>query len=401
MADRRGLIAEILVLAAIGVACVLVLRAGAGSPGAAALDCRPDEETSGLPPTPTQPEVPGARIQRHCLNEGVGDPWGTAFDAGGNLWVAEPGCDFAPTCPATTPPGQIGEIAAGSNRIRHFTLPDIAGNQPVFVQPDGGGHIWFTTPNNSMIGEFDPFAGRFIGQWPVSFGSGPWDLAFSNGVLWYTEHFVSAVGRFDPVTHLHTDVPTPSGTSNPYGIAADDTIAPGRVWFTENNPEVARIGVVDSAQGDRISEFPVRAEPPQTMTLTPHMITIDHAGGIWWTEGSERMIGHLEPNEALTDGACGTASGSCTGIHEYLVSSPAGCPQSHISGIAVDKSAPIVWFDDSLSSQLGNINTVTDDITMLPLQGCSSHAHDGLAIDPRNHVWWDEEFANALGELVR
>ena len=38
---------------------------------------------------------------------------------------------------------------------------------------------------------------------------------------------------------------------------------------------------------------------------------------------------------------------------------------------------------------------------MLPLQGCSSHAHDGLAIDPRNHVWWDEEFANALGELVR
>ncbi len=35
------------------------------------------------------------------------DPWGTAFDSSGRVWVALPGCDFAPSCPTSTPPGKI------------------------------------------------------------------------------------------------------------------------------------------------------------------------------------------------------------------------------------------------------------------------------------------------------
>ena len=31
---------------------------------------------------------------------------------------------------------------------------------------------------------------------------------------------------------------------------------------------------------------------------------------------------------------------------------------------------------------------------------CGVHPHDGLNLDPALHVWWDEEFANALGELT-
>ncbi len=28
------------------------------------------------------------------------DPWGTAFDSSGRVWVAMPGCDLAPSCPS-------------------------------------------------------------------------------------------------------------------------------------------------------------------------------------------------------------------------------------------------------------------------------------------------------------
>src|SRR5438045_8156256 len=52
----------------------------------------------------------------------------------------------------------------------------------------------------------------FVGQWPVTPGSGPWDLAFSNGQIWFTEHFGAAVGRFDPVTHAHQDFPDRKST---------------------------------------------------------------------------------------------------------------------------------------------------------------------------------------------
>ena len=397
MTDRRALITNVLVLGVMVLAFVLLVHAAHRS-AAIATDCGRDSEATKVP-APSQPETPGTRILRHCLNEGRGDPWGTAFDRQGNLWIAEPGCDFAPTCPATTPPGQIGKIAAGSNAVRLYTLPNIPGNQPAFVLPDDFGNVWFTTPNNSMIGEFDSRAGKVVGQWPVTIGSGPWDLAFSTGALWYTERLVSAIGRFDPVSHLYIDVATPSPNSHPYGIAADDVLAPGHVWFTENNPAIARIGVVDTAQGNAVSEFAIRGDPPPT--LTPHMIAIDRDGGIWWTEGFEGVVGHLDPKAASIE-PCGSAAGTCPGIREYTLPPATGaCPGSHISGIAVDESAPLVWFDDSLSSELGNINTLTGAVTMLPLQGCSAHAHDGLTIGPRNHVWWDEEFANALGELVR
>src|SRR6266705_5475407 len=35
------------------------------------------------------------------------DPWGTAFDSAGNVWVAVPGCNPNPDCGNKTPPGKI------------------------------------------------------------------------------------------------------------------------------------------------------------------------------------------------------------------------------------------------------------------------------------------------------
>src|SRR5258708_31483358 len=36
-----------------------------------------------------------------------GNPWGTAFDSTGRVWVALPSCDFAPRCASGTAPGKI------------------------------------------------------------------------------------------------------------------------------------------------------------------------------------------------------------------------------------------------------------------------------------------------------
>ena len=106
-----------------------------------------------------------------------------------------------------------------------YTLPNISGNQPIFLAFDGSGNLWFTTPNNSMIGEFNPSTGLFVGQWSVTAGSGPWDLTFAGGKVWYTEHLVSAVGSFDPSTHAHRDFQTPTANSNPYSIAAAGSLS--------------------------------------------------------------------------------------------------------------------------------------------------------------------------------
>src|SRR5579859_5938718 len=52
------------------------------------------------------------------------DPWGTAFDSSGHVWVAVHGCDPQPTCPTGTPPGKIEEFdPSTSSWIATIQLP--------------------------------------------------------------------------------------------------------------------------------------------------------------------------------------------------------------------------------------------------------------------------------------
>jgi streptogramin lyase len=323
----------------------------------------------------------------------VGEPWGTAVDRRGNIWFAEPGCDFEPTCPAGTPPGQIGELKASSHTVVLHTLPDIPGNQPIFLAFDPSGNLWFTTPDNSKIGEFDPVTGKFVGQWSVTQGSGPWDLAFSNGTIWYTEHLVSAVGAFNPLTHQHRDFTTPSVNSNPYGIAADGPL----IWFAENNSSVDRVAVLHSASpSDSISEYPI----VHPLSGTPHMVTIGPNGHPWWTEGWSDTIATLDPGLA-TPGQCGTTSGVCKGVQRFALPRPARCLNgAHASGIAFDLARGLVWLDNSLTTQLGSFDPTTRRFALRTLSNCNAHPHDGLKLGLGDTVWFDEEFANALGELI-
>jgi streptogramin lyase len=330
-----------------------------------------------------------------------------AMDASGNVWFAEPGCDFAPTCASRAPAGQLGELLAGSSTVRFYRLPNITGNQPIFVALDSAGNVWFTTPNNSMIGEFNPTTQSFVGQWAVTPGSGPWDLTVANGKIWYTEHLVSAVGEFDPGTHTHSDFMTPTNPTNPnnpnptypYGIAASGSL----IWFTENTNTVARIAKLDTSASNQISEYLIRPQLPGGQGLTPHMIGVDANGHPWWTEGWVRDIGTLDPG-AATPGQCGTVSsaGDCSGVTELpLPAAPSNCTSSHVSGLAVQagSNSPI-WLDDSLSGQVGDYNRATQQFALDNLN-CGVHPHDGLNLDPALHVWWDEEFANALGKLTQ
>jgi streptogramin lyase len=366
----------------------LVYRpAGGGPPGALPLDGRSAFAVSPRARASAQPN-----LETFPITGGVGDPWGTAVDSSGNIWFAEPGCDFAPTCAPDARPGQIGKLNPSSGAFTHYTLPAIPGNQPIFVAFDNSGSLWFTTPNNSMIGEFSPSTGTFVGQWPVTGGSGPWDLIFANGQVWYTEHFASAVGAFDPASHTHQDFQTPSPNSNPYGIAASG----GLIWFTENNSSVDQIAVLDTAGSNAIAEYPI----VRPLSGTPHLIGVDATGHPWWTEGWSDTIATLDPAVA-TPGSCGTGSGTCKGVQRFRAPPAATCGGgAHTSGIALEDGADRVWFDNSLTAQVGSFTPSAGTFVMTTLSNCGAHPHDGLGLDTAGDVWFAEEFGNALGELI-
>jgi streptogramin lyase len=351
-------------------------------------------------PAPAQHPAPRAvpratatqTVNTYWATQGVGNPWGTAIDAAGNVWFAEPGCDLAPTCPPGARPGQIGEIKASNHAVVFYTLPNIPGNHPIFLTFDSSGNLWFTTPDNDRIGEFSPSSGTFVGQWPVTAGTGPWDLAFSGGTLWYTEHLASAIGSFNPSSHAHQDFQTPTPNSQPYGIAASGV----QVWFTENNSSVDRIGVLNT-KNNAISEYPI----VQPTSGTPHLITVDPNGHPWWTEGWSNTIATLDPS-AAKPGQCGTTTGTCAGIRRFRLPAATSCAASgtHTSGIAFQASPNRVWLDNSLTAQVGSFDPASGAFSLTTLGNCNAHPHDGLTLDPAGHVWFDEEFANAIGELI-
>ncbi|HAG98202.1 MAG TPA: hypothetical protein DDW33_11665 [Ktedonobacter sp.] len=329
-------------------------------------------------------------------------PWGVSFDASGNVWVAEPGCDPTPICSPQQAPGNIAQYNRQNfSLVQNYAEPG-GYAPPLFLAVDTNGAIWFTEPSINAIGELMPNNGnptwkQYIVPTP---NASPYDLTFDQaGNLWFTEFTASKIGEFNPATQVFTETPTPTPNSNPYGIVGPDSNT-GAIWFTENNSAVSQIGRFTPPLSGTLSTTSIDEYLTKSRNnSTPHLITFDHKGNIWWTEGFDATIGSLAISQAV--------SGTSNGVAEYPVPQPqcasgSNCG-SHISGIAVD-SAGTVWFDDSLSSRIGSYVPTTGTFTMTVIEGgtdSNAHPHDGLAVDASNTIWFTEEFADKLGEVIQ
>src|SRR5215472_11429304 len=93
-------------------------------------------------------------------------PWGTAFDSSGRVWVALPGCDLAPSCPSSTPPGKLALFDPNAQNWATIVSLPAGYGQPVFVAVDHSGKVWFTMPVTNTIGLYDPVS-TTVAQWAV------------------------------------------------------------------------------------------------------------------------------------------------------------------------------------------------------------------------------------------
>jgi streptogramin lyase len=329
----------------------------------------------------------GVTMSEYWLSGGQ-QPWGTTFDSHGNVWVAIPGCDPAPACNGSTPPGKIEEFnPASSSWSATYQLPNGYG-QALFLAFDAQGNLWFPLPMANSIGELN-LGSKTFKQWAVpTAGAGPWDIAIDrNGNIWFTEHFINKIGEFNPVTQTFTEIATPAGNSQPYGIMVDGS---NNIWFTENNSSVALIG--EYYAGGKLKEYKIRNNPPGG--LTPHLITVDTNGNIWWSEGWVGMIGELKVSQAVP--------GTDNGVTEYAYPATCNtCGGTHTSGISIDGYGQI-WFSDALQNIIGSFpESGSGSFSIYQVPTSNAHPHDGLNVDNHNVVWFTEEFGNKLGKAVQ
>src|SRR5260370_100178 len=319
------------------------------------------------------------------------DPWGTAFDGAGNVWVAVPGCNPNPDCGNKVGPGKIEVFNPSSSAwTKTIQLPSGYG-QALFLAFDASGNLWFPMFHTNQLGEYDT-SGVFHTWTMPTAASGPWDLVFDHtGKLWITEHFVNRIAEFDPTANtvawaFRLEVATPASNSQPYGITVD---ASNNIWFTANNSSVALIGEYTAA--GQLQEYKIRNT--SSSGLTPHMITVDPKGNIWWTEGWTGMIGKLNIAQA--------GSGPNNGVTEYDYTPPCTTCSEHTSGISFDSNG-LIWFDDSLQDIFGSFpDSGSGSFSLYNVPTSNGHPNDGLNVDGQNRIWFDEEIANKLAKAVQ
>ena len=305
-------------------------------------------------------------------------PWGIAFDKSGHIWVAEPGCDPKPICQSAFP-SYIGEYTTSDFTLVQNYLEPSGFSSPLFVAVDSTGHIWFTEPNSNAIGRLTPGSTPNWEQWTIPTANAiPYDLVVDkHGNIWFTEHGASQIGFFSTSTHTFVETPTPTAGSDPYGI----TLAGSeKIWFAENT--VPKIGSFTFTASGSINIKEHTFSTVSNPAPTAHLITSDHSGNIWYSEGFAGQIGEWIPSQ---------------GTYTNIVVSTASF--THISGISVD-SKNRIWFDDSLNAVVGYYDPSAGTIKTLTLSDLSDHPHDGLAVDSSDNTWFTEELGGPTGRLA-
>jgi hypothetical protein len=165
--------------------------------------------------------------------------------------------------------------------------------------------------------------------------------------------------------------------------------ASDNIWFTENTDSVALIGEYTN-QGV-LNEYKIRNTPTGGSGLTPHLITVDSGGNIWWSEGWVGAIGTLNIVAAQP--------GTNNGVTEYQYTHSCNNCGSHTSGISADKQG-LIWLDDSLQNTFGSFPIGGGSFSFYNSPS-GGHPHDGLNVDSQNRIWFDEEFANKLAEAIQ
>lgn len=160
------------------------------------------------------------------------------------------------------------------------TSPDLTtvyatSSAPLNLIVERPGRLWFTLPETSAIVSLivtSTVEFKFTQFNTPTPNSEPYDLAYANGMIWFTEHASNQIGQLDVATGVIQEFAIPTANSAPTGIA----VAPnGHIWFTERAGN--RLGRFTPGS-NTIDEFPYPTTNAQLEDLA-----IGGDGKIWAT----------------------------------------------------------------------------------------------------------------------
>lgn len=181
----------------------------------------------------------------------------------------------------------VGTAVAGSDVS--YPLP----GSPRFVALESDSRVWFTQTNPDSIGLLTvtdtgiPGVKEYrIRYFLLESGSDPYDIAYMNGIIWYTLRGTNKIGRLIIASETIETYAVPTADSRPMGIAV---AADGTVWFTEEASN--KIGRLRLTPTPEFTEFAYPSADPAGF----NDLALDSSGRVWATAPKLDRVVFLTP----------------------------------------------------------------------------------------------------------
>ena len=265
------------------------------------------------------------------------------------------------------------------------TAPPLLVGYPVPGHPhrvavEAPGYIWFTMPDQNMIGQLvvtSTVEYDVVTYTIPTDASEPYDLDYADGAVWFTERTGNKIGRLNTTTGEIDEFSLLTPNSRPTGI---DVVpgSPTQVWFAEQYGNNLGQLVVTSTMDYSYAAYSLPAQYPNA---EPQDVCVENTDSIWFTAPGVKCIGNLDPSHW-------NPSDAFTLISDPRLVQP--------WAIEMDGSG-YPWFTDLAGNQIGIFFPETQgDFRLYNLPSGESGPYD-LAIY-HGFIWFTERDEDRAGQ---
>lgn len=212
---------------------------------------------------------------------------------------------------------------------------------PRHIAIEGPGRIWFTGSEGDGIGLItvlsdpgEPLIRYQLEYYGLAVGSEPYDIAYRDGVVWFTMRGANALGRMNVATREITSTPLPTPDSRPSGLH----IAPdGNIW-------IAGRGRILSYTPTTVAFFTEYAFPEVTLAAAQgEAIRYQNSRNIWFTLPDANMLGNYN---------------TVTGLFDFTSTNSVLDEESRPTGLTIDQFGSI-WVTAAGTGRVGRYTPTT------------------------------------------
>jgi virginiamycin B lyase len=229
-------------------------------------------------------------------------------------------------------------------------------SRPHGLTVGAGGHVFYTAQSANLIGRYDPAQKRVVNEYPVM--TDPHTPFFLNGIVWFTSQRGNRYGRLDPSNGSVMLWPSPTSSSQPYGI---DVAPSGRLW-------IALFGTNKLLELDPANPGMPREHVLPNATSRPRRLAVDKEGRVWFTDYSRDKLGMFNP--------------AMNQFREW--DSPSAMGRTY--GIVVGPDGRI-WYNDDGASLMAAFDLATERTEAVPIPTRGSVVRNISADPMRRRIW--------------